>query len=588
MPGPHLPPSPGWTRLRTIARRLCAIALLPVLLAGCAASLPTQVERPVSTAFEAPQGTPLGQLLQPAATRPQASAFTLLAGAQAAYGARLALVDGASQTLDLQYYAIHADESTQRLLRGVVDAARRGVRVRVLLDDFHSTGADAQVMRLAFVPGIEMRMFNPLAGARSSALGRAFTLLTDFQRAQQRMHNKLFIADNAMGVVGGRNLGDAYFDAASSSNFVDLDVLAAGPVVRDLSRSFDSYWNNPRAYPVQSLISLDELKQLRARFAQEDAASEDDAEPPSQAGASPARARNPVVWDQQPMDLRKAPWVWASAAVLADKPTKIPLEHEEAGDAAAALPADTPQTRPGARGTLELTQPPPALRQAARPVLQADSVVDGLLALVRTAQQDLLVVSPYFVPGPDMLQAFRSARERGVRVRILTNSLASNDAPAAHAGYARHRKTLLAMGVELHEMRSTPAGLRSALRSGSTGSGPLGAPGASRAMLHSKLLVVDGRLVAVGSMNLDLRSQLQNTEIALLIASRNFGRLATQSIDEGLEDGSWRVELDQDGGLVWRASEDSGRADETSEPDASWGLRMLLKLIGPLAPDHLL
>ena len=563
------------------------------------------MDRHVTKALDSPQNTPLGQLIQQQrseAGSKQTSAFTLLSGAQAAYGARLALVEGAQQTLDLQYYAIHADESTQRLLRGVVEAARRGVRVRVLLDDFHSTGANAQVMRLAFVPGIEMRMFNPLAGARSSALGRAYTLLTDFQRAQQRMHNKLFIADNAMGVIGGRNLGDAYFDADSASNFVDLDVLAAGPVVNDLSRSFDSYWNNQRAYPVQSLISLKELKQLRERFADDDdQAQEDDptpAVPPKETKADDQTAeQRRIIWDQQPMDLRKAHWTWASAAVLVDEPAKIPLDRDEgpgsgtgAGtDAAAqASPAPhSPQARPA--GTLPMGQPAGALRQAARPVLEADSVVDGLLALVRKTRRDLLVVSPYFVPGPDMMEAFRGARQRGVRVRILTNSLASNDAPLAHAGYARHRKALLEMGVELYEMRSTAASVRSAFGSGSTGGGgPSGSTGASRAMLHSKLLVVDGHLVAVGSMNLDLRSQLQNTEIALLIASREFGRLATQSIDEGLQDGSWRVEIDKDGELVWRASEDSERGDEHSEPDASWGLRLMLKLIGPLAPDHLL
>ncbi len=578
--------------------------LLCIALAGCG-GLPQGVDRHVTKALDSPQNTPLGQLIQQQrseAGSKQTSAFTLLSGAQAAYGARLALVEGAQQTLDLQYYAIHADESTQRLLRGVVEAARRGVRVRVLLDDFHSTGANAQVMRLAFVPGIEMRMFNPLAGARSSALGRAYTLLTDFQRAQQRMHNKLFIADNAMGVIGGRNLGDAYFDADSASNFVDLDVLAAGPVVNDLSRSFDSYWNNQRAYPVQSLISLKELKQLRERFADDDdQAQEDDptpAVPPKETKADDQTAeQRRIIWDQQPMDLRKARWTWASAAVLVDEPAKIPLDRDEgpgsitgAGtDASAqASPAPhSPQARPA--GTLPMGQPAGALRQATRPVLEADSVVDGLLALVRKTRRDLLVVSPYFVPGPDMMEAFRGARQRGVRVRILTNSLASNDAPLAHAGYARHRKALLEMGVELYEMRSTAASVRSAFGSGSTGGGgPSGSTGASRAMLHSKLLVVDGHLVAVGSMNLDLRSQLQNTEIALLIASREFGRLATQSIDEGLQDGSWRVELDKDGELVWRASEDSERGDEHSEPDASWGLRLMLKLIGPLAPDHLL
>lgn len=599
----NLQPLPSTSLFRGL--RTTLVLLVSAVVCGCASSLPSQVDRPVTAALEAPQSTPLGSLaqqLRPASVKPQTSAFTLLSGAQAAYGARLALVEGAQQTLDLQYYAIHADESTQRLLRGVVEAARRGVRVRVLLDDFHSTGANAQVMRLAFVPGIEMRMFNPLAGARSSALGRAYTLLTDFQRAQQRMHNKLFIADNAMGVIGGRNLGDAYFDADSASNFVDLDVLAAGPVVNDLSRSFDSYWNNQRAYPVQSLISLKELKQLRERFAgDDDQAQEEDptpAVPPKEAKADDQTAeQRRIIWDQQPMDLRKARWTWASAAVLVDEPAKIPLDRDDgpgsgtgAGtDASAqANPAPhSPQARPA--GTLPMGQPAGALRQAARPVLEADSVVDGLLALVRKTRRDLLVVSPYFVPGPDMMEAFRGARQRGVRVRILTNSLASNDAPLAHAGYARHRKALLEMGVELYEMRSTAASVRSAFGSGSTGGGgPSGSTGASRAMLHSKLLVVDGHLVAVGSMNLDLRSQLQNTEIALLIASREFGRLATQSIDEGLQDGSWRVELDKDGKLVWRASEDSERGDEHSEPDASWGLRLMLKLIGPLAPDHLL
>nr|WP_280192412.1 phospholipase D family protein [Delftia sp. PS-11] len=560
------------------------LAVVPVLwLSGCATSLPTQVERPVSTAFEAPQDTPLGKLLQPhkpAGIAPTASAFALLSGAQAAYSARLALVDGARQTLDLQYYAIHADASTQRLLRSVADAARRGVRVRVLLDDFHSTGADAQVMRLAFVPGVEMRMFNPLAGPRNSSLGRAFTLLTDFQRAQQRMHNKLFIADNAMGVIGGRNLGDAYFDAASSGNFVDLDVLAVGPIVRDLSASFDSYWNNPRAYPVQSLISLQELQQMRARFASE-AAQEPGGEAADAVRSAQSTAelqRMPAhhaIWDRQPMDLRQAPWTWAAAAVLADQPAKIAWD----GDGAAE---DAQQP---ASGTLPLARTPADLHPAARPVLAAESVVDGLLALVRSARRELLVVSPYFVPGDDMMQVFRQARERGVRVRILTNSLASNDAPLAHAGYARHRRQLLDMGVELYELRSTPAGLRSALRAGSSASG---ASGASRAMLHTKLLVVDGRLVAVGSMNLDMRSQLHNTEIAVLIASKAFGRLATRSIEEGLQDGSWRVELDENARLVWRAAQDSDLSDATSEPDASWSLRLLLWLIGPLAPEHML
>ena len=227
---------------------------------------------------------------------------------------------------------------------------------------------------------------------------------------------------------------------------------------------------------------------------------------------------------------------------------------------------------------------------------QTDTVVDGLLHLMGQARRDLLIISPYFVPGPDMKQAFAAARARGVRVRVLTNSLASNDAPIAHAGYARHRPDLLAMGVELYEMRSdTAALLKGSLgSSGSSGggssAGATGSSGAgsSRAMLHSKLLIMDGRLLVTGSMNLDMRSQLQNTEIALLIRSRTLSQAATAPIETALREAAWHVQLDDGGRLVWRAPEGSGLPDATSEPDASIPLRLMLQLLGPLAPDHLL
>ena len=223
---------------------------------------------------------------------------------------------------------------------------------------------------------------------------------------------------------------------------------------------------------------------------------------------------------------------------------------------------------------------------------QTDTVVDGLLQLMGQARRDLLIISPYFVPGPAMKQAFAAARARGVRVRVLTNSLASNDAPIAHAGYARHRPQLLAMGVQLYEMHSElPGVLRGALGvSGSMGNhsaGVVGSQGGSRAMLHSKLLIVDGRLLAVGSMNLDMRSQRQNTEVALLIRSTELSRLVTTQIDATLRQSAWQVQA-TDQGLRWRAPEGSGLPDATTEPDASVPLRLMLLLLGPLAPDHLL
>jgi len=599
---------------------LCAL-LLTFGLSACA-NLPQDVARPVSQAWQQPAQTALGQWLRQRHAADKArhpSAFMLLSGAPAAYGSRLALIEAAQKTLDLQYYAIHADASAGRLLRGLVTAAERGVRVRILLDDFHSAGNNAQVLRLAYVPNIEMRLFNPVPGPRNSTVMRALSTLTDFHRAQQRMHNKLFLADNVIGIAGGRNLGDAYFDQDDSGNFVDLDVMAAGPVVQDLSRSFDSYWNNQRAYPVQSLVSREELERMEtsdqaaARKAAQaglpNAHPQKAAAPavatsegllPAAAASAPEKPSS-TIWDQTPMDLDKAPWVWARAAVLADKPTKIALEGEgptptaASTAAAAAAPSQPGESRdeadaPAASAT---TTQPPGLRPGTGTMavrsggnlaavgMQADTVVDGLLALIRHARRDLLVVSPYFVPGDDMKQAFAAARKRGVRVRVLTNSLASNDAPVAHAGYARHRKDLLDMGVQLYEMRSERAGLRDSLSSGS-------GAGASRAMLHSKLLVIDGGLVAVGSMNLDMRSQLHNTEIALLIASQALGRVATENIEAGLTESAWNVVLTEDNRLLWRAPQGSGLDDAYSEPDASLPLRWMLKLLGPLAPDHLL
>ena len=566
------------------------MALAIALVLPACAELPKDVQRPVSASLTAPAGTPLAAVVQQRRTAAGArseSGFMLLDGAPAAYGSRLALAEGAQKTLDLQYYAIHADASTGRLLAAVRDAAQRGVRVRILLDDFHSTGRNALVMRLAFVPNIEMRMFNPLAGARGSSLSRLFNALDDASRIQQRMHNKLFIADNVLGVTGGRNLGDAYFGNGETGNFVDLDVLAAGPIVQDLSQSFDAYWNNERAYPVQSLVTREELDAIRddaraERKKQDDdgAARPPDGEPRPRSNTAPSAEQRARAWDQKPMDLTSAAFVWAPAAVLVDKPAKIPA------DAPPGSP--TADKAPGLVVTQEGRRPTGAARgsnslgAAAARAADGDTVVEGLLQLIGQAKSELLIISPYFVPGPDMKQAFAAALARGVRIRVLTNSLASNDAPVAHVGYARHREELLAMGVGLYELRSEQAGLGSAF-----GSGSGSAPGESRSMLHSKALVMDGRLLVVGSMNLDLRSQLQNTEIALLIRSDELCRVASGQIEIAMRDGAWHVER-TDNGLVWRAPPNSGLKDSTTEPDASAGLRLMLKLFGPLAPDRLL
>ncbi|QSI33595.1 phospholipase D family protein [Variovorax sp. RKNM96] len=578
--------------------------LIAALLLGACAQLPKDVDRPVSTALASPNDTAFGALVRQRRQADKArfeSGFMLLGGPPAAYGSRLALIEGAQKTLDLQYYAIHADASTGRLVRGLRAAAERGVRVRILLDDFHSTGRDALVLGLAFIPNIEMRLFNPLAGARDSTFSRLINSIGDASRIQQRMHNKLFLADNVLGVTGGRNLGDAYFGNATTGNFVDLDVLAAGPIVQDLSRSFDSYWNNERAYPVQSLVSREEFQEIRERARKADkeitdeaaAARKDDPGAPESApkpDAPPTAAQRARAWDEKPLELRTATFVWAPAVMLADQPGKIPADTgpgatrdpglvvSQSADAGRAPRASNAASPPSRRTA--------SLEAASDAAASGDTVVEGLLQLIGQARSELLIISPYFVPGQDMKQAFAAARARGVKIRVLTNSLASNDAPVAHVGYARHREELLKMGVELYELRSEQTTFGTVFGSGSSGGGS-SATGESRAMLHSKVLVMDGRLLVVGSMNLDLRSQLQNTEIALLIRSDELSRVAGEQIERGMRERSWHVEQ-VNGALIWHAPEGSGLADTTTEPDASATLRLMLKLFGPLAPDQLL
>jgi len=249
----------------SLAWRWLLALVLAAWAVGCA-SLPNNVQRTPSQAFGAPEQTALGQLVARKRTQDGAksdSGFVLLDTVDAAYSSRLTLIRQAQRSLDLQYYAVHADSSTELLLEALRAAARRGVRVRVLLDDFNTVGKDAQVLRLAFEPNVQVRLFNPLPGSRDSLIEHVLGSLHDANRIAKRMHNKLFIADNAIGITGGRNLGDEYFGADGKSNFVDIDVLAAGRVVRDMSANFDHYWNDELSYPMQSLMKPQDLERLR-------------------------------------------------------------------------------------------------------------------------------------------------------------------------------------------------------------------------------------------------------------------------------------------------------------------------------------
>lgn len=519
---------------------------------GCA-SLPANVQRTPSHALAGPEQTALGQFVQQRRGQDRArsdSGFVLLDSVGAAYGARLSLVHAAQKSIDLQYYAIHADGSTEALLEELRQAARRGVRIRVLLDDFNTVGKDAQVLRLAFEPNVQIRLFNPLPGSRDSLVGRLIVSAKDAQRIAKRMHNKLFIVDNAVGITGGRNLGDAYFGSDGKSNFIDLDVLAVGRIVLDMSASFDRYWNDELAYPVQSLVSAGELERLRAPAGDrhEDEPAHGSPLPRARATVLPGVTPAPPAPADGRFDWRNLRLTWAPATLLQDEPGKVGPDEDE--------------------------------------VNAGDTVIDGLLQLMTGAKRDVLIVSAYFVPGTLMMEHLKRLKARGVRVRVLTNSLASTDAPAAHAGYVRYRKELLALGVELHEMRAEqPAGGSGNAGLGSAGGGSKG--GSSRASLHSKAVMIDGRLSVIGSMNLDLRSHSKNSEVALVIRSAAFTRAATVQVEDMIDHGAWHLAL-QGHRIAWRAPPGAPFKDGTNEPGATFKQRALAAAVAPFAPDEML
>lgn len=581
--------SPG--PLRFLGSRACGLGMLAVLLllalSGCG-SLPPNTGRTASYAQAPSASNPLVQLAQELRreqkSEPQANtAFVLLDTPESAYAGRLALVQRATRTLDLQYYAIHADPSAHALLQAIRDAAGRGVRVRILLDDFNSQRDDAQLLQLAFLPHVEMRLFNPLPGGHGLGGMRVLFALPNLSRLQRRMHNKLFLADNVLGIAGGRNLGDTYFGQSGENNFADLDVLAMGALVQEMSASFDQYWNHELAYPVQTLLSASDKQALRAgaplpansrrrkrrdeiapantpapsapattpdsslqahapaegsaenRRAAHGAA--DDAAPPQ----SLAQSTEPAADLPQPMPLRQANWVWADASLLADQPSKFVLGAQD---------------------------PHP-------------TVVDQLLDWMQGAQQDVLIVSPYFVPNKQMVALFRKLRQRGVRVRVLTNSLASNDAPIAHVGYARQRRKLLKMGVELYEMQAERRQRTLRNTFGSSGK-------AYQASLHAKVIVVDQTVLSVGSMNLDARSHHSNSEVALKIHSPALARTIAEQIEAVLAHATWRVTLNAQRRLQWHTPDGQGPVVNQVEPNANALLQLLLKMIAPFTPDDLL
>jgi cardiolipin synthase C len=520
-------------------RELRLLVIIGAFIAACTTLPGADYPRQESVALAQPESTRLGQQLAASARKHTGSSgFRLLLQGTDSLRVRLDLAAAAERTLDLQYFLIQNDTTGKLLMDSVVSAADRGVRVRMLIDDTDDVQRDRQLAALAAHPRIELRVFNPFYTRGVLDMLRYAEFIVSGERLNHRMHNKLFVADNAAAILGGRNVGDEYFQASTQTEFGDFDVLAVGPLVKQISASFDDYWNSALAIPVQALLPgkppPQALEQYRADLAANRVA----------VSASPylqqigrATALQGVIADDRAL-------IWATSELLYDSPDKSKVQDGEKD------------------GQL--------LRRR-------------LGEALRSVTSELLVVSPYLVPGDGGMRLLEGLRQRGVQVRVLTNSLASTDMPIVHAGYRHYRERMLEDGIELYEVRPVlgdPGG----------GGGSLKSPSSGQFALHAKVFVLDRQRLFLGSMNFDRRSLRLNTEIGVLIDSPELARQVVARFDAIAQPANCYVPTlrPSDGGfgpsIAWRTEENGQPIETNAEPmgDLFRGIKVQILTLLPI------
>jgi len=525
-------------RLQTL--RLLAAAATAAL-AACAA-LPTERSTVPSHALTGTADTKLGVFATRAIADLRApSGVHLLYRGPDAFLARLVLADSAERSIDAQYYIWHGDTTGRVLIAALLREADRGVRVRLLIDDVGSAANDMNLLLLTRHANVEVRLFNPVASRSTRMLG----ILFDFARTNRRMHNKSFTVDNQVAIIGGRNIGDEYFGARTDVNFGDLDSLTIGAAVADVSSRFDAFWNSPLVYAIQDLTTArpDDAAYAKARIDLEAFAQEQRDRTYAQA------VRDNELATQ--LHAGHVLFTGGSVKVLADDPAKVERPDEDT----------------------------------------SKNLMPQLMPEFAGMREQVVMVSPYFVPGVQGVEALRRLKARGIRVRVLTNSLASTDEPSVYSGYAKYREALLEAGVELYEVNpdATRDELR-ARRAADDDDAPHGS-GRSRAALHAKTLVVDCRLFFVGSMNLDPRSAFTNTEIGIVVDAPTEAAHLCDVLDNVLAH-AYRVELRRTetgaSHIEWSGLEDGREVRYTTSPKTSAGQRFKATLYGLLPIEPLL
>ena len=451
--------------------------------------------------------------------------------------ARLQLARRAERSLIVQYYQLENDATGRRLLRALREAAGRGVKVRVLVDDLYTANSQQLLLALSKAPNVTVRLFNPFCCARNGLASRFLASPQEIERLNHRMHNKLFIADGVMAVVGGRNIADEYFVLNEAQNFVDMDSLVVGKVVHELTAIFDAYWNAQQVWPIEAIFRPDSK---RAPTTQdfEGRVAMPIPEPEIKLPRVDLLGYGPI---GEELDEGRMGLIWGEAHAVADPPSK-------------------PTYMTGAQA-------------------YATSVTMQVWAMLMSARNEVEMTSPYLVPGERGMAAFADLARRKIKLTLLTNSLAANDEPLVHTGYVRYRVLLLAEGADLYELspKRTSANER------------FGKFGKSLGRLHAKTVVIDHRRLFIGSMNLDPRSATQNTEMGLVIDSPELAREMSRVIRISKLQNSYRLRLARNAQSVeWLTTDGEKELILTSEPESSLLQRFYNSLIAPIVPEALL
>jgi putative cardiolipin synthase len=508
--------------------------LVASCLGGCA-SLPPGSAYPKtsSAALTEPEATKVGRQFAIAAhEHGEKSGYRIISIGVDGFLMRMEMIETAERTLDLQYYILRGDESGRLLTDALIRAASRGVRVRLLLDDGETLPGDERIFAIAGRANVEVRIFNPFAYRGHNRLMKGTEYLFNHSRLDYRMHNKLLVADNSIALLGGRNIGDQYFQIDPESQFADDDVFVGGPIVRALSGTFDEFWNSNSTIPAEALPGNTHARHQKGYADKVDKAGFD------------YRAKLESGEPLAGIIAGRLPLVWADAQVVCDSPEKGRVSG-----------------RPGAASLMY------------EPVAHA----------VAQTQSELLIVSPYVVPSKDELHMLEDRLEHKVRIRILTNSLESAPELSAHSGYMHYRTALLKDGVELYEVRSRLGNSR-----GSGESTKISRFG--NYALHAKLYVLDRQRLFIGSMNLDQRSRHLNTEVGLIIDSADLSQEAANRFDAMTRpENSYTVTLpsapERSAHLVWRTVENGTEVDYTVEPAKHPWQRVEVKVLSLLPLD---